>query len=190
MSVKNIIREYIPCDEQEESDKKQMLMFIDNFDDVLTRNNVVGHFSASAFVVNKERTKMAAVYHIITDGWTYPGGHADGEENLLSVALREAEEETGLKTKILSDKPYLISSNPVKSHIKNGKFVSSHLHFDVLYLVEAEENRPLKYRKNESYGVKWIPFDKIDNEQMVEFIGPIVKKLVNKLTNENGNPTK
>lgn len=187
MLLRNIINDYIPCDEQEEKDKEQMLMFIDSFDDVLTRNNVIGHFTASAFVVNKEKNKMAAVYHIITDGWTYPGGHADGEENLLLVALREAEEETGLKVKVLNDKPFLISSNPVESHIKHGKLVSSHIHFDVIYLIEADENKPLEYREDESKGVKWIPFDEIDNEKMVDIIRPIAKKLSKKLIEKGVN---
>ena len=181
MSLKDTIESYVPLDEQEEKDKEQMLMFIDNFDDVLTRNNVVGHFSASAFVVNKERTKMASVYHIISDGWTYPGGHADGEEDLLKVALRECEEETGLKAKVLSDKPILISSNNVKPHIKRGKFVSSHLHFDFLYLMEADENIELTYREDESKGVKWISFDDIENENMVDFVKPIALKLSKKI---------
>ena len=95
MSLKEQIEKYIPFDEQEERDKEQMLDFINTYDDVLTRNNILGHFSASAFVVNKKRTKMVVVYHIINDGWMYPGGHADGEENLLSVAVREVGEETG-----------------------------------------------------------------------------------------------
>ena len=184
MSVRDIIEGYIPGDEQEEKDKEQMLTFIDAFDDVLTRDNLIGHFTAAAFVVNKEKNKMAAVYHIITDGWTYPGGHADGEANLLLVALREAEEETGLKAKVLNDKPYLISSNSVKAHIKRGKYVPSHLHFDILYLMEADENEPLNYREDESKGVKWIPFDEIDNEKMVDTIGPIAKKLIKKLKKE------
>ena len=181
MLLKEIIESYVPCDEQEEKDKEQMLTFINSFDDVLTRNNVIGHFSASAFVINKEKTKMAAVYHIITDGWTYPGGHADGEENLLSVALREVEEETGLKANILSEKPFLISSNPVKSHIKKGKYVSSHLHFDVIYLMEADDNIPLEYREDESKGVKWISFDEIENENLVDYIKPLVIKLANRV---------
>ena len=181
MSLKEMIENYIPCDEQEEKDKEQMLYFIDNFDDVLTRNNTIGHFSASAFVVNKERTKMAAVYHIITDGWTYPGGHADGEEDLLSVALREVEEETGLKAKVLMEEAYLLSTNPVPAHIKRTKFVSSHLHFDVLYLMEADETEELSYREDESKGVKWIPFEEIDNENMVDFVRVNTKKIIKKL---------
>lgn len=181
MSLKDTIKNYIPCDEQEEKDQKQMLTFIDSFEDVLTRDNTIGHFSASAFVINKDKNKMAAVYHIITDGWTYPGGHADGEEDLLSVALREVEEETGLKAKVLSDEPYLLSTNPVVAHIKRGKFVSSHLHFDALYLMEADDTTKLEYREDESKGVKWIPFDEVDNEKMVDFIRCNVKKLIKKI---------
>ena len=56
MSLKEQIEKYIPYDVQEEKDKEQMLKFINNYDDVLTRNNIFDHFSASAFVVNKERT--------------------------------------------------------------------------------------------------------------------------------------
>lgn len=181
MSMRKIIENYIPQDEQEARDKEQMLYFIDHFDDVLTRNNTIGHFCAAAFVVNKEKNKMAAVYHIITDGWTYPGGHADGEEDLLQVALREAEEETGLKTKVLKEEPCLISTNLVPAHIKRGKFVSPHLHFDVLYLMEADETKTLTYREDESKGVKWISFEEIDNEKMLDFIRENTKKLIKKI---------
>ena len=103
MDLRQKIENYIPFNEQEEKDKEQFLKFIDTFDDVLTRDNIFGHFSASAFVVNKERNKMVVVYHIINDGWIYPGGHADGEDDFLSVAVREVEEETGLKVKILDE---------------------------------------------------------------------------------------
>ena len=142
----------------------------------------MGHFSASAFVVNKERTKMVVVYHIINDGWIYPGGHADGEEDLLSVAVREVEEETGLKVKVLDNNIYSIQSAPVKGHIKRGKYVSAHLHLDVLYIMEADDTIPLVYREDESKGVKWIPFEEADNETMCDFIRPIHKKLIKKLS--------
>ena len=184
MNLKQKIENYVPFNEQEEKDKEQFLKFIDTFDDVLTRDNIFGHFSASAFVVNKERNKMLVVYHIINDGWIYPGGHADGEDNLLSVAVREVEEETGLKVKVLDENIYAIQSAPVKGHIKRGKYVSAHLHLDVVYIMEADDKLSLIYKEDESKGVKWISFDEADNETMCDFIRPIHKKLIKKLNSK------
>lgn len=181
MNLRKKIEEFIPFNEQEEKDKIQFLEFIDSFDDTLTRDNIFGHFTASAFVVNKERNKMVVVYHIINDGWIYPGGHADGEEDLLRVAVREVEEETGLKVRILDDNIYAIDSAPVKGHIKRGKYVSAHLHLDVIFIMEADDKIPLKYKEDESKGVKWISFSEADNETMCDFVRPIHRNLINKL---------
>ena len=181
MNLKEQIEKYKPFDEQEERDKEQFLRFINAFDDVLTRDNIFGHFSASAFVVNKEKNKMAVVYHNINDGWIYPGGHADGEEKLLEVAIREVEEETGLKVKVLDDSIFSIQSAPVKGHIKKGKYVSAHLHLDVVYILEADDNQILTFREDESKGVKWITFEEADKSDIVPFIIPIHKKLIEKL---------
>lgn len=182
MNLKHEIENYIPFNAQEEKDKEYFLNYINTFDDVLTRNNEFGHFSASAFVVNKDRTKMLAVYHKILDGWIYPGGHADGEADLLTVAIREVEEETGQKAKILNDSIFSIQALPIKGHIKNGKFISAHIHLDVVYLLEADDTKELSFRKEESKGVKWIPLNEVTNNGFVDFIRPINKKLVDKLS--------
>lgn len=185
MNLREQIESYTPFDEQEEKDKEQFLEFINSFDDVLTRKNIFGHFSSSAFIVNKERTKMLVVYHIINDGWIYPGGHADGENDLLSVAVREANEETGLKTKVLDNSIFGIQTAPVKGHIKRDNYVSAHLHLDVIYLMEADDTIPLIFREDESKGVKWVSFDEATNETMCDFIRPIHKKLIKKLKSNN-----
>lgn len=184
MDLKDQIENYITYDEQEGKDKEQFLEFMNSFDNVLTRDNLFGHFTASAFVINKERNKMVVVYHNIYDAWIYPGGHADGEEDLLSVAVREVEEETGLKVNILNNEIYAIQSLPTKGHIKRGAYVSAHTHYDVVYLLQADESVPLVYREDESKGAKWVDFDYCDDETMCDFIRPIHRKLVRKLTNK------
>lgn len=73
-----------------------MLNFINSFEDVVTRNNEFGHFTASAFVVNEDFDRVLLVHHNIFGGFISPGGHVDGEYDLLSVATREVSEETGL----------------------------------------------------------------------------------------------
>ena len=114
-NFRELIEKYVPFNEQEENDKKVILEAIDNFDDVLTRNN--------------KRTKTLVVYHKIYNSWVYPGGHADGESNLLEVAKREVWEETSLKLEPLSNHIFAIQACPVKGHIKKGKYVSAHTHY-------------------------------------------------------------
>ncbi len=183
MKLRESIKEYNPYNEQEEKDKKLMLNFIDKFDDVLTRNNNLGHFTASVWAVNKERTKVLMIYHNIYKSWSWIGGHADGEEDLLSVAIKELKEETGIKNpKILDDNIFALDAICVNGHIKNGEYVSSHLHLDLAYLVEVSENEILKIKEDENSGVKWINIEdveKVSNEKwMVE---NVYKKMIDKL---------
>ena len=104
MNYIEVVRNHIPYNEQEEKDKELMLEYIDTFDDVLTRNNKMCHFTTSNWIVNKDRTKVLMVHHNIYNSWAWSGGHADGDEDLARIALKEANEETGLtKLKLLSD---------------------------------------------------------------------------------------
>lgn len=183
MNLKEQLEKYQPFDETEERIKEYQLNWINTFEDVLTRENEFGHFASSAFVVNKERTKMLVVYHNIYDAWIFPGGHADGEENLLSVAIREVEEETGLKTKVLDESIFAISASPIVGHAKRGKNVPAHTHLDVVYLLEADDKETLTFREDESKGVKWISFDEAVGNNIVDFIRPVHKRLIEKFKN-------
>ena len=73
----------------------------------------------------------------------------------------------------------------MQPHIKNGKFVPAHIHFDVIYLLEASDKEPLIYREDESKGVKWIDFKDSADDSIVPFVRPIHKKLIKKLNNFN-----
>lgn len=179
-TLKTNLINYIPYDEQEEKDKEYILQFMDNFDNYLDRENIFGHISASAFVVNKDRSKMLVVYHIINDGWMYPGGHADGQDDLFSVAVREVEEETGQKTKVIDENIFAIQIGPVKGHFKKGKYVSAHVHMDIMYILEADDSEILYFRDDESKGVKWIDFSDATNSDIVDFIIPVHKKIIEK----------
>lgn len=180
-NLRELIEKYTPFNEQEATDKKVMLEAIDTFQDVLTRNNKFMHFSASSVILNKERTKTLLVYHKIYNSWVYPGGHADGESNLLEVAKREAWEETSLKLEPLSNHIFAIQACPVKGHIKKEKYISAHTHYDVVYLFEADENAQLSFREDESKGIKWIPLEETTSEEMADFSKPIFEKIIKKM---------
>ena len=89
------IRAYVPQDAQEAADRAMILDYIARFPDILSRNNPIAHISSSGFVVNADASKVLMAHHNIFRVWAWTGGHADGETDLLSVALREAREETG-----------------------------------------------------------------------------------------------
>lgn len=114
MKLREQLENYMPYNEQEKNDKKLLLEYIDSFDNILTRENELCHFTASNWIVNKERTKVLMAYHNIYKSWAWTGGHADGESDLLNVALREANEETGLNNlKVLSPRN-LWNANPYR----------------------------------------------------------------------------
>lgn len=157
------IRKYKPYNEQEEKDKALILTCMDAYDNLLTRENPVAHFSSSGFIVNKTRDKVLMIHHNIYNAWSWTGGHTDGETDFLGVAIREAKEETGVQeVKVLSEGILSLDVLPVPAHIKKGVYVSAHLHLSIAYLVEVDEEELLKVKPDENSGVKWISIEELD----------------------------
>lgn len=157
------IRQYKPYNEQEEKDKVLILTCMDAYDNLLTRENPVAHFSSSGFIVNKTRDKVLMIHHNIYNAWSWTGGHTDGETDFLGVAIREAKEETGVQeVKVLSEGILSLDVLPVPAHIKKGVYVSAHLHLSIAYLVEVDEEELLRVKPDENSGVKWIAIEELD----------------------------
>lgn len=162
--LKANLEKFIPYNEQEEVERKIMLNYINDFNDVLTRQNEYGHFTSSAFVLNKERTKILMIYHKIYNSWAWVGGHSDGDSDLLYVAMKEAKEETGIKkVEPISNDIYSLEIINANGHEKRGKYVGSHVHLNVTYLLEADESEEIHIKEDENSGVKWVSIDEILN---------------------------
>lgn len=180
MNLYQEIKNYAPYNQQEASDKEIMLRFIEENTDYLERTNQIGHFSSSIWTLNKEHTKVLMIYHNIYKSWAWVGGHADGVEDLRAVALRELSEETGVKhAKFIQENIFSLEILPVYGHIRRGKYISSHLHFNITFLAEADEIEMLKMNPDENKGVQWLSLEDAmkypSEEWMVE---NIYKKLV------------
>ena len=183
MKIVEEIKKYRPCNAQEQRDQALILDFLEKNGDAFLQSNLLAHMTASSCIVNPERTKTLMVYHNLYDSWSWTGGHADGETDLLSVALREAREETGIEhVRPLSPEIFSLEVLTVDGHEKRGEYVPSHLHMNVTYLLEAEESDTLHICREENSGVAWFTLEealKASSEPW--FVERIYKKLNNKL---------
>ena len=160
MKIMDDIARYVPWNEQEQRDQAEILRYLAQHDDAFLRSNRIAHMTASAWVVNPTRDKVLMVYHKIYDSWSWTGGHADGETDLLAVALREVTEETGVKSvRPVTEDIYSLEVLTVDGHEKRGEYVSSHLHLNVTYLLEADDRSPLRVCEDENKGVAWFGLD-------------------------------
>ncbi len=169
--LKKQIAEFAPLCEQEKIDKEIMEKALACFPDILTRENKTAHFTASAWIKNETGNKILMSYHNIFQSWSWTGGHADGEENLLRVALREAAEETGIKNaRVVSPEIFSLEVLPVAGHEKRGNYIPSHLHYNVTYLLEASERETLRIKPDENSGVQWIAVEELEKKVTEEWM--------------------
>lgn len=181
-----MLKEYIPYNEQEETDIKNIIHAEEIFGNILTRDNEFCHLTASAFIVNKEHTKVLCIFHNIYQSWSWVGGHADGDDDMLYVASKETREETSLKNfKMVGNGPISIEILPVKGHVKRGKYVSAHVHLNITYLLEADENEEICILEEENSNIAWLTFDELIERADEPHMLPIYEKIIEKIKKLN-----
>lgn len=181
------IRAYQPVNEQEERDKELILHCLNTEKDIFTRENRIAHMTASAWVVNRARTKVLMVYHNIYHSWSWLGGHADGETDLLAVAIREVKEEAGISdVRPVSEEIFSLESLTVDGHVKKGRYVSSHLHLNVTYLLEADSEEQVSVKADENSGVAWFtPEEALKKSTEPWFVERVYAKLIKKTRSQS-----
>ena len=142
---------------------REEVLFIKQFNDLLEhehaylRTHLPGHITASGWIVNAKQDHVALVHHAKLNKWLQPGGHADGDEDILRVARKEIEEELGLQQLILMHTNIFdLDIHPIPAR---GEF-PEHLHYDVRFLFQSNAEQ-LKISE-ESHAVRWIPFAEIE----------------------------
>ena len=176
-----LIEEYVAEGKQEKADKD---FFLDcqKCGDLLSRKCLQAHFTSSAFIINQTHDKVLCIYHNIYKSWGWVGGHADGDDDMLYVARKETMEETSLKDfRALDEKPIAIDALSVFSHYKNGKFVPSHVHLNVTFLFESDENQYIHIQENENSQIAWLTFDELLEKSTEKHMIPVYKKIISKI---------
>ena len=194
---KKIIENYKPVCEQEASDKALILSLIDHIGDkLLIRESAAAHMTASSMIFNRTRDRVLLIYHNIYKSFAWTGGHSDGEHNLLKTAAVEAMEETGLKKLWLINPeggeriPFSEAADEAvkmtaavdiltgNGHVKRGKYVSGHLHLNVSYLFEADENEAVRCKQDENSDVQWVNCAVLSEVIDEPWMLPVYEKLI------------
>ncbi len=143
---------------EEKKMQSRMLEFLQRAADAYHRSCLEGHMTASAWILNEKKDAVLLLHHAKLNKWLQPGGHADGNENLAEVALKEAQEETGLSSVCLdSEHIYDIDIHTIPAR----KQEPEHFHFDVRFLIRADINEPL-LQNEESNALKWVALTEIE----------------------------
>lgn len=183
MEFYDALKQYRPKDEQEHTDKTVMLHCLERYADVYERSNLLLHVTASAWITNAARDRVLMIYHNIYDSWAWTGGHADGERDLLKVALKEAREETGLFSVCpASERLLSIETLTVNPHMKRGKFVPAHLHLNGTYLLIADDSEPLRIKADENSAVRWFPNSEAIEACSEPWMRPVYQRLNERMT--------
>lgn len=157
------IHNYAPYDVREAADLQKIYDFMGKRpDNLFCRTNLEGHITASAWVVNKTLDKALLLKHKSLGYWLMPGGHADGSADILEMAKREVAEETGIENvTVLGDGIFDLDVHTIPAAHKHGKDEPEHIHYDVRYLLVADEDDEILIAEDESDDVKWVPFEEV-----------------------------
>lgn len=153
----NLLEAYSPSLE-EVSFKQEMIQFAKRHENCFERTQSCGHFTASAWLLNKDKSKALLMHHAKLGIWCQPGGHCDGDPDILRVAIKEAQEESGiLGIKPVHDQIFNIDIHQVPAF----KEIPAHLHYDVIFLLQVTSDEEVICNQ-ESRELRWVGKKKHD----------------------------
>lgn len=159
---------------------EEYLRFVSEVEQCCERSHLTGHCTGSAFVVNPQRDRVLLLFHPFLQRWLQPGGHADGNPNLLEVARREAHEETGLAWEQLHpvhlEQDQLVPFDLDIHEIPARKSEPEHLHYDLRYLLTTDPDLTLT-PESEEMKMEWIPVEAVSEYTDEESVLRMVEKL-------------
>lgn len=167
------LQNYQGYDAQECSDIANTITLLNSTDHCFTRKDFPGHMIGGALLLSPCGTKTLLTHHHNLNKWLHLSGHADGETNILNVALREATEESGIDgIEVISGEIFDVDIHPVAENIKKQE--PAHFHHDIRYLMRAPH---MDFKiSDESNDLRWFSAEETNNLDMPDFARRMIKK--------------
>lgn len=158
--ARRIVASIEPHDAAQAAERARVLAFIDehpgDVDGALHRACLDGHLTAAAVLLDAAGERLLLTHHRKLDRWLQLGGHADGDGNLVRVALTEATEESGIDGLVVDPRPIDIDVHTIPARTRsNGTVEPEHLHLDVRFLVRAPAGAAYRV-SDESHDLGWF----------------------------------
>lgn len=171
-SLLDELRDYAPADAREAAMRERLVAFVAAHPDAFERALAVGHVTASAWIVDPARTHALLTHHRKLGKWLQLGGHADGDPDVRRAALREAREESGLRSlRFARDGIYDLDVHAIPA--RPGE--PAHDHYDVRFAFEADPAEPLVVSA-ESKELAWIALDALASVSADESVLRLARK--------------
>lgn len=154
------LEKFQPADEKETRDKATILALLNSTDKCFERSDFPAHITGSALLLSPDQTQTLLTHHKFLNQWFQFGGHADGDVDIRNVALREAQEESGIMDiEFVTPEIFDIDIHPIPANPKKNE--PAHFHYDIRYLLRAktvdfavsDESHDLKWFAPEQLGV-------------------------------------
>jgi 8-oxo-dGTP pyrophosphatase MutT (NUDIX family) len=161
-----------PLEAHEREMVDDAIAFIAAHPDCLLRSCLTGHLTGSSWIVNRARSRTLLLLHRKLNRWLNPGGHADGDPDLAAVALREAQEETGLASvRLLEPRLFDFDRHRIPEH----RGAPEHWHYDFRLLLEADDAEPLAISE-ESNDLRWVELGRVPELNAAESVARLIRK--------------
>jgi 8-oxo-dGTP pyrophosphatase MutT (NUDIX family) len=151
---------------------EQFIGFVRSQPECFERTLAIGHITGSAWIVTPDGSEVLLTHHRKLDRWLQLGGHADGDPDVIAVALKEAQEESGLEEfELLGSGIFDLDIHPIPAR----KNEPEHLHYDVRYIFRATGHTDFTVSE-ESHDLRWVPIDEVQTLTTEESMLRMVRK--------------
>lgn len=170
--ILELLDQHTGHDPNEQSMIQQTIGFVNTYTNCFDRELLIGHITGSAWILDNSGQYVLLTHHRKLDKWFQPGGHCDGDSDVMAVALKEALEETGVNDiQFESEGIFDIDIHTIPER----KGIPEHLHYDIRFLFKADKDLPLLISE-ESNDLAWIELDKVENLNSEESMMRMVRK--------------